>query len=505
MRAPVDWPTTDLLAHRALATPDRTAIRDAERGDAWTYRAFENEVEGYVPELDRATPAAEGRVALLVDDPLDTARLLFAAIRRAITVVPLNTRLTAGELRPRLRKVGPDLLVCDGATEGQAVEAADGSIPVQSLDDPVDGSVGHLAGDGTAAVVPTTLRRDTEALVLFTSGTTGEPKGVRLTVGNLVASATASAFRLGVTPEDRWLCCLPTYHMGGLAPIVRSVLYGTTAILQSGFDASETARVIADEEITGVSLVPTMLTRLLDDGWSPPDHLRFVLLGGAPAPPELVDRCADRGVPVHPTYGMTETASQIATASPVQAFEHEGTVGQPLLFTEVTVVDPETNEPVHGGEPGELVVDGPTVTPGYLDDQQTAAAFTERGLHTGDVGYRDADGRLWVQNRLDDRIVSGGENVDPGEVRAALRDSDRIEDAAVVGLDDAEWGERVAALVVSRDESLTTSMVESHCRERLAGFKLPRTIAFADELPRTASGTVDREAVRERLVAARAE
>ena len=202
---------------------------------------------------------------------------------------------------------------------------------------------------------------------------------------------------------------------------------------------------------------------------------------------------------------MTETASQIATASPVQAFEHEGTVGQPLLFTEVTVVDPETNEPVHGGEPGELVVDGPTVTPGYLDDQQTAAAFTERGLHTGDVGYRDADGRLWVQNRLDDRIVSGGENVDPGEVRAALRDSDRIEDAAVVGLDDAEWGERVAALVVSRDESLTTSMVESHCRERLAGFKLPRTIAFADELPRTASGTVDREAVRERLVAARAE
>jgi O-succinylbenzoic acid--CoA ligase len=248
-----------------------------------------------------------------------------------------------------------------------------------------------------------------------------------------------------------------------------------------------------------------MLARLLDDGWSPPDHLRFVLLGGAPAPPELVDRCEERDVPVHPTYGMTETASQIATASPGQAFAHEGTVGQPLLFTEVTVVDPETHEPVHEGESGELVVDGPTVTPGYLDDQQTAAAFGERGLRTGDVGYRDAHGRLWVQNRLDDRIVSGGENVDPGEVRAALRASDRIDDAAVVGLSDPEWGERVAALVVPGDDSLTANMVERHCRERLAGFKLPRTIAFADELPRTASGTVDRGAVRERLAGAHEE
>jgi O-succinylbenzoic acid--CoA ligase len=502
MREPVDWPTRDLLAHRALATPERTALRDADTGESWTFREFENDAEGFVPAIERATPAAEGRVALLLDDPLATARLLFAAMRRAISVVPLNTRLTADELATRIEKADPDLLVSAEETEERAVEAAAGEVPVASLSEPVDGSVDYLAGTETAAAVPATLRRDTEALVLFTSGTTGEPKGVRLTVGNLVASATASAFRLGVTPDDRWLCCLPTYHMGGLAPIVRSTLYGTTAVVQREFDATATAAVIGGEGITGVSLVPTMLKRMLDDGWAPPDHLRFVLLGGAPASPELLDRCADRDVPVCPTYGMTETASQIATARPEQAFEHEGTVGQPLLCTEVTVVDPETNEPLHAGEPGELVVDGPTVTPGYLGEQQTAAAFTDRGLHTGDVGYRDTDGRLWVQNRLDDRIVSGGENVDPGEVRAALRAHDRIEDAAVVGLDDEEWGERVGALVVPNDDSLTTSAVEAHCRERLAGFKLPRTVAFADELPRTASGTVDREAVRERLRAA---
>jgi O-succinylbenzoic acid--CoA ligase len=503
MREPVDWPTKDLLAHRALATPDRTALRVAETGEAWTFREFESDAEAYVPAFERATPAADARVALLLDDPLATARLLFAAMRRAITVVPLNTRLTADELAVRLDAADPDLLVCERDTEETAVEAAGSTLAVASVDRPVDGTVDRVDGDETAAAVPTTIRRDTEALVLFTSGTTGEPKGVRLTVGNLVASATASAFRLGVTPEDRWLCCLPTYHMGGLAPIVRSVLYGTTAVLQRGFDTEATATAIAEAEVTGVSLVPTMLQRLLDDGWSPPDRLRFVLLGGAPATPDLLAECERRGVPVHPTYGMTETASQIATARPADAFEHEGTVGQPLLCTEVTVVDPETREPRHAGEPGELVVSGPTVTPGYLDDQRTAAAFTERGLHTGDVGYRDADGRLWVRNRLDDRIVSGGENVDPGEVRAALRAHDRVEDAAVVGLADDEWGERVAALVVPVDDSLTEHMIETHCRERLAGFKLPRTVAFAEELPRTASGTVDRDAVRERLAAER--
>jgi O-succinylbenzoic acid--CoA ligase len=252
--------------------------------------------------------------------------------------------------------------------------------------------------------------------------------------------------------------------------------------------------------VTGVSLVPTMLRRLLDAGWRPPERLRFVLLGGAPTPEDLVARCERLGVPVHPTYGMTETASQVATATPEQAFEHGDTVGQPLVFTDVTVVD--EGEPCDPGEHGELVVDGPTVTPGYLDDDRTAAAFGDAGLHTGDVGYRDADGRLWVLGRLDDTVVTGGENVHPGEVADAVREHPAVADAAVVGLADDEWGERVAALVVP-DEAvaadLDVDLVEARCRERLAPFKVPKTWGVADALPRTASGTVDREAVRERL------
>jgi O-succinylbenzoic acid--CoA ligase len=251
--------------------------------------------------------------------------------------------------------------------------------------------------------------------------------------------------------------------------------------------------------VTGVSLVPTMLRRLLDSGWSPPDHLDVVLLGGAPASAELLDRCAARDVPVHPTYGTTETASQVATALPDQAFTHEGTVGQPLVNTTVRI-RAEDGTPVETGDVGQLVVDGPTVSPGYLDEGATAAAFDDEGFHTGDVGYRDQDGRLWVVGRLDDRIVTGGENVDPGEVVAVLRAHPDVAEAAVVGLPDPEWGERVAALVVpATGGDVDLEAVTAHCRDRLAGFKVPRVLGQASALPRTSSGTNDREAVRDRL------
>jgi O-succinylbenzoic acid--CoA ligase len=374
------------------------------------------------------------------------------------------------------------------------------------VDDPGRDGVARLEpGD---PVEPEAIDRDWTQVIAFTSGTTGEPKGVRLTAGNLVASATASAFRLGVRPGDRWLVPLRMYHVGGFAPVVRSALYGTAAVVQREFDADATARAVADHDATGVSLVPTMLARMLDAGWTPPDRLRFVLLGGAPASRDLLRRCERRGVPVCPTYGTTETASQIATARPREVFEHPGTVGQPLVFTEVAVVS-EDGDPCDPGEVGEIVVDGPTVTPGYLDADRTDAAFGDRGLHTGDLGYRDADGRLWVVGRRDDRVVTGGENVHPGEVAAALREHPGVADAAVVGLPDPEWGERVAALVVPADASsagdapsegdVTRDGLREFLDGRLARYKHPRAWGFADALPRTASGTVDREAVRRRL------
>ncbi|QCS42813.1 class I adenylate-forming enzyme family protein [Natrinema versiforme] len=528
---PVDWPTRDPVAHRVAATPQRTALIDIETGAAWSFREFDRRVDRAASGLITATAESDrDRIGVLMDTRPAFATLFFAAMRTGATAVPLNVRETAGELASKVDRTDLAAIVCEESTEEIALEiAADSAVAVRSVDDPNADRTEPLipsernGGSGPAVVLesesapepqaeqesrsiePVALEREDTQLIMFTSGTSGEPKAVRLTVGNLVASATASAFRLGVDPNDRWLCCLPMYHMGGLAPVIRSVLYGTTVVIQREFGPETTAHALAAYDATGVSLVPTMCKRLLDAGWEPTDALRFVLLGGAPASDDLLERCRDAGVPVHPTYGMTETASQIATATPAETGTHEGTVGQPLLCTDVAVL--EDGEPVAPGEPGDLVVSGPTVTPGYLDEETTAAAFDERGLHTGDIGYRDRDGRLWILNRRSDRIVTGGENVDPGEVVAALRSHPRVDAAAVVGLADEEWGERVAALVVpdpetnaGDDGSLEPRSLRAHCDDRLAGFKCPKTIGITDALPRTASGTVDRDAVRQRLL-----
>jgi O-succinylbenzoic acid--CoA ligase len=500
-RAPREWPDRDPLAHRAHATPDRTAVVDARSdGAATDYRTMDREVDALAAGLADAVPAERGdpeddrptRIAVLAAGRAAVPRTLFAATRLGWSVVPVNREAGAAAVRSALSRTAPAALVHDAATAERAAElASDAGAPALALADVRD--------RGTAATAPPAgdVDLDAERLVLFTSGTTGEPKGVRLSLRNLLASAAGSAYRLGVLPDDRWLCCLPTYHMGGLAPWVRSALYGT-AVVVSEFDPERTARELREHRVTGVSLVPTMLVRLLDDGWTPPDSLRFALVGGGPADEDLVERALAADVPIHPTYGMTETASQIATARPETLADDPGTVGQPLVTTDVTLVD-DDGDPVEPGEPGEVVVDGPTVTRGYLDSETTAAAFSERGLHTGDLARRDADGRLWIVGRVDDAFVSGGETVHPAAVADRLRAHPAVADAAVVGLDDREWGRRVGAALVPDGDAPDVERVLADCDPDLATYERPRTVAVVDALPRTASGTVDRAALRDLL------
>jgi len=510
------WPdaTADWLARRARTSPAAVALVEAADGTEWTYAELDAAVAETAGRLAALGVRAGDHLGVLMETRVAFVRLVHAAARLGAVLVPLNARLAEPELARQAAVADLHLLVCEAETEGAALAAADAradgddpgadgegaaEIPVASVDAPDREAVAALRGTDPAEFAPAEWARNDRRAMLFTSGTTGDPKAVGLTAGNFLSSAVASAFRLGVSPDDRWLLCLSMYHMGGLSVVLRSALYGSTVVLQEGFDADAAVDAVAEYEVTGVSLVPTMLRRMLDAG-DLADSLRFVLLGGAPAREQLLDRCEARGVPVHPTYGMTETTSQIATARPREAFAHRGTVGRPLLWTDVTVVD-ESGDPLPAGETGELVVAGPTVTPGYYGDPDaTDAAFGPHGLHTGDVGYRDDRGRIWVLNRREDRIVTGGENVHPGEVVDVLRDHPEVRDAAVVGLDDEEWGERVGALVVPEaGAELSAADVAAHCGGRLADYKRPRTVEFAGELPRTASGTVERQAVRERL------
>jgi O-succinylbenzoic acid--CoA ligase len=488
---------TDVLAQRVRTSPDSTAMVDAS-GREWTYAELDGTVERIASRLSALGLAPGDHLGLLSETRPDAVGIVHAAARLGSVLVPLNARLTPAELESQVERADLAALVCEADTEATATEIAN-EMPVASVDATERADATALDGIEPTAFEPASRAADDPALMLSTSGTTGEPKLVVLTRKNLRSSAVASAFRLGVSPEDRWLDPLSIYHMGGFAPVFRSALYGTTVVLTGAgsFDAETTLDALDRHDCTGISLVPTMLRRLLDAG-TLPDSLRFVLLGGAPASDDLIERCARREVPVCPTYGMTETASQAATARPSEAFAHTGTVGRPLFGTELTILDGEGNS-LTAGETGELVVSGPTVFEEYYGDADaTAAAFSEHGFHTGDVGYRDEGGRLWVTGRLDERISTGGELVDPGEVADVLTGHPSVRDAAVVGISDSEWGERVGALVVSEGE-IDAEAVQIHCRERLAGFKIPRTVAFADSLPRTASGTVEHDAVREHL------
>lgn len=481
----------DWLSHRAVVSPDATALTASADGLSETYAALDAAVDEVATRL-AGLGVTDGTVGIVLRSRPAAVHVVHAAMRVGAVVVPFAPDGTESELTEQFEHADPDCLVCERATE-QLITAVDPEIPTRSLDS--SGRVRALADEPRSPVDAHEWKHEDPLLMLFTSGTTGHPKLVVLTVKNVFMSAVASADRLGVLPTDRWCSPLGLHNMGGLAPVYRAVIDGTSLLL-APTEPEPLLDALTEYEATGVSLVPILLDRLLDAG-TLPDSLRSILLGGAPASASLIERCGDRGVPICPTYGMTEAASQIATARPATATAAPGTVGRPLFLTTVTIVD-KSGQPVPTGQTGEIVVSGPTVTPGYYDaPDATESAFCEFGFRTGDVGSLDADHRLWIDGRADDRIVTGGKTVDPSEIIRVLCEHPNVSDAAVVGVPDEEWGERVGALL-ERSGTVEQPAIETHCRSRLSSHKLPRSIAFGS-IPRTDSGTVDRGAVRDQL------
>jgi o-succinylbenzoate---CoA ligase len=388
-------------------------------GRTVTYRDLDAAATRAARRLAALGIGAGDRVATTLPPGLAFAELLHALPRLGAVFVPLNTR-------EPIRRTEAKLVV-EGPLEGEEAE-----VDLRTEVDP-----------------------DSVQAVIHTSGTTSEPKPVGLTYGNFAASAEASAANLGVDPDDRWLCAMPLFHVGGLSILTRSAVYGTCAIVHERFEAEAVRESLESGEATLVSLVPTMLSRLRGAGLERAPALRAALIGGGPVPSELLDWAAGRGIPVVPTYGMTETCSQIAT---------------PRLLPGVEA---------RTAEDGELLVRGPVVAPG--------AIAADGWLHTGDRGRVDPDGTLHVEGRIKDTIVTGGENVAAPEVEGALFAHPAVNDAAVVGRPDPEWGEAVVAFVVLSAE-VGDDELEAHCRARLAGYKVPRAFERVAELPRTESG-----------------
>ena len=412
---------------------------------ALTYAELDAEASVWARRLAALGARPGDRVGTTLGPGLAFAILFHAAPRLGAALVPLNARLPGRELEGMMRAAETRLTVVEPLTGEEA--------DVQLRPGPEPGSV-HS--------------------VLFSSGTTSKPKAVELTAANHAASALASTANLGTREDDRWLCVLPLFHVGGLSILVRSVMNATTAVLHDGFRAQRVRRDLEAGEVTLVSLVSTMLHRLRAAGLGRAPGLRAVLLGGGPIPSELLDWARAIGLPVAPTYGMTETASQIVTASPADALRG-ARAARPLEGVQLRVA-----------RDGEILVRGPMVARGSL--------APDGWLHTGDLGSLDAEGRLLVEGRRADLIVTGGENVMAGEVEEALRGHPGVADVGVAGVEDAEWGERVVAFVVPRGEVGQDELI-SHCRGRLAGHKVPKEVRFVDELPRNPAGKLVRRAL----------
>lgn len=482
--------TADWLTARASASPDKAFLIIGQK--RLTFADVHRNAHAVGSGLQAHAKIQPGdRIALLMPTGLPYVLSLLALMRVGTLVVPLNTRLTAAELQWQLKRAECRLVLYHQETAALAAQIADSDCAAMPFAPLCDRLSRHA---------PPSFDLDADFAIIHSSGTSGRPKAVVLTYNNMYQSAMASAYRLGVLPDDRWLCPLPLYHLGGLSIILRSLLYGTAVELmpKPQFDVDALNQALSQRPITLVSLVPTMLRRLLDtrrQAWNP--KLRLALLGGEAPSAELLSRCHEANIPIATTYGLTEAASQAATATPQQARRKPSSVGKPLLFTRVRIVD-EQGRDAPPKVLGEVLVKGPTVMRAYdKDPAATSRALQGGWLHTGDIGCLDDDGDLYIHQRRADLIVTGGENVYPIEVENALRRHPHIEEAVVIGLADPDWGQRVAAAVkIKSGKTLSPDEIMRFAREELAGYKIPRQIRFVKAFPRTASGKIRRQAVR---------
>jgi o-succinylbenzoate---CoA ligase len=438
------------LKRAAAADPERVAVETPH--GSLSYVQLLAAARAGAEELAERGVVPGTRVAIALPPGLAFAQALHACLLLGAVAVPLDLRLSASEREHVV--AGAALVLEEPLGEGSALAGTPGGDSAHA---------GSLAGGHDLAAI---------AVVIHTSGTTSAPRPVELTYGNFLWSALGSAVALGLDPRERWLCALPLSHVGGLSILMRSAIYGTTAVVHERFETERVLQALREQDITLVSLVATTLARLLDAGLENPPALRCALTGGGPVPPALLDRARSVGVPVSQTYGLTEACSQVTT-TPLAAIDDvdgAGWAGTPIFCTRLG-----------RGPDGEILVAGPTVALGSVAE--------DGWLHTGDLGSLRT-GRLRVTGRASDTIVSGGENIAPTEIEAVLEAHPGVLEAAAVGRSDPQWGEAVAAIVVARSGvALAEDTLRAHCAASLAPYKVPKQIVLTGEpLPRTRSG-----------------
>ena len=478
------------LADRARTTPGRVAIRflDAEV----TYAALDRGATRVAAGLAERGVRRGSRVGTLTANSPDHVVALFACARLGAILQPISWRLAPPEVAYQLADAEPALLLVSEEHDELARSAA-GGIEIARLGDPA------LETDGEA---PSVAQDDDPLLLVYTSGTTGKPKGALLTHANCFWTNLSFDRTAGVRYDDVVLQVLPQFHAGGwnVQPLL-AWWKGATVVIEPSFDASRTLSLIAEERVTTMMGVPATYLFLGEArGFADADlsSLRLVVVGGAPMPASLLETWQERGVQIVQGYGLTEAAPNVLCLPPEDARRKLGFAGKPYPHVDVALRDPETGLVLDGPGVGELLVRGPNVFAGYWrNPEATAEAVVDGWLRTKDLAERDDEGFYRIAGRLGELVISGGENVYPAEIEDVLQTHPDIVEAAVVGVPDERWGEVCAAFVVVREgASADGEDIRDHCRERLARFKVPRTVTFVEELPRSSLGKVRKDELR---------
>ena len=468
--------TQNWLLKQAATQPNQIAIDDGN--ERLSFAELKKQVEVLVGKIDHLNPGS--RVGILATNTLMSYKLALAIMCSGRTIVWLNWRLAGEELERQIKDSGLQLCLVEN------------SLWRSGMTDPFKSYSAFLITSADPGELIPVFKSNWVASIMYTSGTTGRPKGVLQTFGNHFYSAVSSALNLGLSSADKWLCVAPIFHISGFSIIMRGLIYGMTVRLVEKFRAEELERILANETVTIMSVVPFMLKKLIQQQNKTNTHynsaFRCMLLGGGTIDRETLEACLQRSIPVVQCYGMTETCSQIVALRSADALLKLGSVGQPLFSTQLKL-----------SKDGEILLKTPALTPGYLNlPDKLPSKMIDGWYRTGDIGHLDKEGYLYIDGRADEMLISGGENIFPQEVEQIYQRYPQINEVAVVGQNDSVWGQVPVAFIVS-DRRLSPTKLINYGYEHLARYKVPQHYIFVSELPKNASGKIRRFMLREKL------
>lgn len=471
------------IKQRAYLTPNRVAL--SFHDEQWTFKELYLKSVSLAYKLNSLRLTNGKRVAILAPSTPPLIEMLYACMQAQCEMVLLNGRLAKQELAYQVEDAEVDaILVADEELAKLPDDAR--IIPFSKLYETAESEY-EIAAQ---------WEEDFALTIMYTSGTTGFPKGVCQTVSNHSSSAISSALNLGISEKDTWLCTVPIFHISGFSIVVRSLLYGMKIRLYEKFDAEKCAQEIMEGTVTKMSVVSVILENILSEmeqaGQKAHPHFTTALAGGGPVPVDYLKRAEKLDLRVAQTYGMTETSSQTATLANEDAMTHIGSAGKPLFFNEIKI-DAKDGESV-----GEILIRGPHVTPKYIGRFNDKPTTINGWLHTGDVGYLDEQGYLYVVDRRSDLIISGGENIYPAEIENILLGHPNIKEAGVCGIEHDKWGQVPVAFIVAKKQ-MTEQEITDFCTQHLANYKVPKQVHFVSHLPRSGSNKLLRRKLMQLL------